>query len=52
MLICGSVFEFFPAPSMMVVIILSRGSQNYPSVAPMSQGGFGVMEVRLSASIS
>jgi hypothetical protein len=24
----------------LVVIILSRSNQNYPSVAPMSQGGF------------
>jgi hypothetical protein len=35
----------------MVIIILARGSQSYPGVAPTSRGGFGVMEVRLSASI-
>jgi hypothetical protein len=37
--------------SVMVVIILDRGSQSYPGVAPTSQGGFGVTEVRFSASI-
>jgi hypothetical protein len=31
--------------------LLARGSQSYPGVAPTSQGGFGVMEVRLSASV-
>jgi hypothetical protein len=50
-LICVSVFEFFPAPSLKADIILARSSQNYPKVAPTSQGGFGVMELRLSASI-
>jgi hypothetical protein len=44
--------SFFPVPSVMAVIILARSSQNYPSVAPLSQGGFGVMEVRLSASVT
>jgi hypothetical protein len=43
--------EFFPVPSVMAVIILARSSQNYPRVSPVSQGGFGVMEVRLSASV-
>jgi hypothetical protein len=28
-----------------------RGSQSYPGVAPTSQGGFGVKEVRLSVSV-
>jgi hypothetical protein len=46
-----SVFECFPAPSVMVVIILARGSQSYPSAAPASQGGVGITVVRLSASI-
>jgi hypothetical protein len=47
----GQSFNFFPGPSVMVVIILDRGSQSYPGVAPTSQGGFGVTEVRFSASI-
>jgi hypothetical protein len=47
--VCQS--EFFLAPSVMAVIILARGNQSNPGVAPTSQGGFGVMEVRLSASI-
>jgi hypothetical protein len=50
-LICGSVFEFFSVASVMKVIILARGSQSYPGVASTSQGGFGVMEVSLSASV-
>jgi hypothetical protein len=28
------------APNVLVVIVLARSNQNYPSVAPMSQGGF------------
>jgi hypothetical protein len=32
--------NFFSVPNVMAVIILARSSQNYPSVAPMSQGGF------------
>jgi hypothetical protein len=51
MLIWESVFEFFPAPSVIAIIILARSSQNYPRVALMSQGSFGVMKVRLSASV-
>jgi hypothetical protein len=46
----GWSLKFFPAPSVTAVIILAGSSQNYPSVASMSQGGFEVMEVRLSAS--
>jgi hypothetical protein len=46
-----SVFEIFPAPSLMVVIILDRSSQNYPNVASMSQGAFVVTEFRLSALV-
>jgi hypothetical protein len=48
-LICGSVFEFFPTPSVLAVILAKR-SQNYPSMPQMSQGGFGVTELRFSAS--
>jgi hypothetical protein len=51
MLICGSVFEFFPASGMTAVIILARSSQSYPAVAPTSQAGFVVIEVRLSVSV-
>jgi hypothetical protein len=29
--------NFFPAPSVMVVIILTRSSRNFPTVAPTSQ---------------
>jgi hypothetical protein len=47
----GQSFNFFPESRVTAVIILSRISQNYPSVAPMPQGGFGVMEVRLSDSV-
>jgi hypothetical protein len=47
----GQSLNFFPAPSVMMVIILDRGSQSYPGVAPTSQGGFGVMEVRFSVSV-
>jgi hypothetical protein len=47
----GQSLNFFPAPNLTKVIILARISQNYPSVVPASQGGFGVMELRLSASI-
>jgi hypothetical protein len=36
----------------MAVIILARSTQNYPSVGPTSQEGFGVTELRLSASVS
>jgi hypothetical protein len=43
--------NFFPVPSLTAVIILARSSQIYPIVAPISQGGFGVTEVRLPASI-
>jgi hypothetical protein len=50
-LICGSVFQLFPASSLIAVIILSRSSQNYSSVAPMSQGSFRFTELRLSASV-
>jgi hypothetical protein len=50
-LICGSVFEFFLAPSVTAVIILARSCHSYPRLVPMSQGGFGVMGVRLSASV-
>jgi hypothetical protein len=32
----------------MAVITLTKSSQSYPGVAPTSQGGFGVTEVRLS----
>jgi hypothetical protein len=35
----------------MAVIILARGSQSCSGMAPTSQGGFGVMEVRLSPII-
>jgi hypothetical protein len=34
----GQSLNFFPAPSMTAVIILARSSQNYPRVAPISQG--------------
>jgi hypothetical protein len=47
----GQSLNFFPAPSVMAVIILTRGSQSEPGVAPTSQGGFRVTEFRLSASI-
>jgi hypothetical protein len=47
----GQSLHFFHAPVVMAVIILARSSQSYRGVAPISQGGFGVMEVRLSASI-
>jgi hypothetical protein len=50
-MIRGSVFEFFSATRVMVVIILSRGSQTYQGVAPTSQGGFGVTKFRVSTSI-
>jgi hypothetical protein len=50
-MICGSGFEFFAAPNVVVVIILARGSESYAGVALTSQGGFGVTEDRLSASI-
>jgi hypothetical protein len=36
---------------LMAVIILARSSQNYPSVAPISQGSFGVTELRLATSV-
>jgi hypothetical protein len=49
--ICGSVFEVFPPPSVTAAIILAKSSQSYPSVAPTSQGGFGVTEHSLSASV-
>jgi hypothetical protein len=39
-LIWGSLFDFFFWPNVMAVIILAKNSQNYPGVAPMSQGGF------------
>jgi hypothetical protein len=48
----GSVFEFFPVPSVTAVIVLARSSQGYPSVAPKSQWGFGITEVRISTSMS
>jgi hypothetical protein len=48
----GTFFEFFSAPSVMAFIILAGSNQNYPSVTPMSQGGFGVNELMLSASVS
>jgi hypothetical protein len=47
----GQSLNFFPEPSLMVLIILDKGSQSYPGVAPISQGGFGATEVRLSASV-
>jgi hypothetical protein len=50
-LICGSVFEFCLTPSVTAVIILARSSQSYSGMAPTSQGGFEVMEVRFSASV-
>jgi hypothetical protein len=36
----GQSLNFFSAPNVVAVIILARSSQNYPSVSPMSQGGF------------
>jgi hypothetical protein len=47
----GQSLNFFLAPNLTAVIILARSSQNYPSVTTMSQGGFGVMELRLSTSV-
>jgi hypothetical protein len=47
----GQSLNFFPVPSVTAVIILARSSQSYSGVAPTSQGGFGVTELRLSASI-
>jgi hypothetical protein len=36
----GWSLNFFPALIVMAVIILARSTQNYPSVAPMSQEDF------------
>jgi hypothetical protein len=47
----GQSFNIFPVPSLMIVIILARRSQNYPRVAPKSQGDFEVTELRLSESV-
>jgi hypothetical protein len=43
--------NFFLATSVMAVIIFVRGSQSYPGVTPISQGGFGATEFMLSASV-
>jgi hypothetical protein len=48
----GQSLNFFPAPSLIAVIILARRSQHCPHVASMSQWRFGVMKLRPSASLS
>jgi hypothetical protein len=39
------------APKVMVDIIFARSNQNYPSVSPVSQDGFWIMELRRSDSL-